>query len=128
MKQQIDKLVGLAEEYVEYGKEVGVAYSWTYLRHEFNSERTGKEISIYRDKAKNWAVKFTGVEVAFYSGIVSFPYSCTPQELEEIYRDAKIFLETIRVEDFGQIKAESEKKRIERITELEDELKQLKGE
>lgn len=118
MKQQIDKLVELSKEYVEFEDSIGIGKGWNILRGNYGRPDV---IKIYMESNNVWAVVFGNVEVSLYSNMIELPYNFGAIELHEIYEDAKQFLETLKNEL-------EEKRKEEKIAELENELKKLKGE
>lgn len=83
---------------------------WTDLRETADSS---KAIRIYKSKQsvykEMWAVVFWRIEILLYKERIEFPYAYDSLNLEEIYYDAKYFLDKMK-----------------RIAELEKALKSLK--
>lgn len=135
MKEQIDELVKLAKEYVEYVEEIGniaefeLKDGWTDLRETADSS---KAIRIYKRTEsvyeKIWSVVFWRIEILLYSERIEFPYAYDAYKLEEIYYDARYFLTNLKHEiSLSRKKIDAEKaEKMKRIAELERALKNLK--
>lgn len=106
MKEQIDLLVKLAEEYTEYIKEIEsndaeIKNGWRHLRGTFISD---DNIRVYRSAEiegtfrESWTVVFLRIEISFYSKDIRFPYNYDSAKFKEIYNDAKEFLDNLKKE------------------------------
>ena len=82
MKNQIEKLIGLANEYYKYAMDNDLPMNHNYFRDD-------PEISVYLSEGGNiWAVDFGKVEISNYSSKITLPLDATEHMLDEIYDDA----------------------------------------
>ena len=82
MKHQIEKLIGLANEYHKYAMDNDLP-----MGH--NDFRDDERICVYlSDKGETWCVYFGKVVVRDYSSMIELPFDITEHMLDEIYDDA----------------------------------------
>jgi len=86
MKNQIEKLIGLANEYHKYAMDNDLPMNHNYLREY-------QEISVYLSEGGDtWAVDFGKIEIRNYSSMIELPFDITEHMLDEIYDDAHQYL------------------------------------
>lgn len=92
MKREINQLIKIGKEYIEYGKQVELnAEKHTIIRPKSENK---KEIQIYfADNKKTTLISFGDIEVRFFCNDIIIPFNTTVKEMKEIIKDAKEFLE-----------------------------------
>jgi hypothetical protein len=132
MKQQIEKLIELANDYHTFAMEVNLPMTHNHIRggHQQNPAwaKEGKLINVYlSDEGRTWQVNFDKVEITNYAKRVGIPFGSTEESLEEIYNDAYDYLHNYLLVDVAKIKLGVMKEKHKEIKELERKLKKLKG-
>ena len=86
MKNQIEKLIELANEYHKYAMDNDLTMGHNYFRDD-------KRICVYlSDKGETWCVYLDRVSVRNYSSMIDLPFDVTEHYLEELYDDAYEYL------------------------------------
>ena len=132
MKQQIEKLIELANDYHTFAMEVNLPMTHNHIRggHESNLEwrKQGKLINVYlANEGTTWQVEFDKVKIINYCKDVQMPFESTEESLDETYKDAYDYLHNYLLVDVAKIKLGVMKEKHKEIKELERKLKKLKG-
>ena len=132
MKQIIEKLIELANDYHTFAMEVNLPMTHNHIRggHQTNPEwsKQGSLINIYlAGEGRTWQVEFKDVKIINYLKSVSFPYDSTEDTLEAIYNDAQDYLHNYLLPDVAKVKLAVMKEKHKEIEKLEQQLKKLKG-
>ena len=126
METQIKKLVSLAKEYCDYFQTIGISNTWTTLLE--NGFSCSQQIRIYfRDDYRVKQVNFFDVDVVLFSKKINIPFDYDAKILDQIITDSIDFLEKFKIEKEDEFKQKAEAEKIKRITELEEELTNLKN-
>jgi len=122
MKEQINRLVELANEYAEF---VGRTPIKTHIQMSYGNEYH-ESVMLYFTSNKEYSISFEKVEISEYSNSITIPLNYTSDDLIRVYNDAKKFLDEKKEEIKEQIKKEKEKER--KIEELRKKLEELEKE
>jgi hypothetical protein len=99
MKQQIEKLIELANEYYEFAVDVKLHELKTHV-HKIRGRHTdhdwtldGLHTQIYiNDGIETWSIQFGNVDISDYSKKIELPYNVDEALLEKIHSDAMHYL------------------------------------
>lgn len=133
MKEQIEKLIELAKEYVVFGEEIMLPQNHTDIRDKDISSKNdayldGSKITIYfNNNYSTWQVSFGKVKIIGYAKDVQIPFDCDSEMLEMEYNSAKDYLYNHLLPNVAKCKISSLKEKHKRIKELEAELRKLKS-
>ena len=98
MKTQIEKLTALAKSFAYVCTKLKMKDGHNYLRGGYNKDNKyhtkGTMIDVYFDKCrKDWAVRFSDVEIRDYTDSITMPLDADEQYLEEVYASARNYFE-----------------------------------
>lgn len=98
MKEEIDKIIDLAKQYVYFATVVGLPMTHNNIRGGHQSIPSfwteGDLINIYLSQDyKVWSVTFKDVEIVGYNKKISLPFDCTAEYLTERIEDAEKHLQ-----------------------------------
>ena len=144
MKKQINKLIAIAEQYVETAKKLGFELD-THNHIRSNLEKTldifsacyntvdkdKPEIKLYfGDEFKTWSLDYGithkgGIDVNGYKRSVEIPYDITAKKLDEVIKDLEEVLPILQAFESKAVEIAENKKKAE-IDELEAKIKKLK--
>jgi hypothetical protein len=132
MKQQIEKLIELANDYHTFAMEVNLPMTHNHIRggHQQKPEwaKEGKLINVYlANEGATWQVEFDKLKIINYCKDIQIPFASTEESLEETYSDAYDYLHNYLLVDVAKIKLGVMKEKHKEIKELERKLKKLKG-
>jgi len=132
MKEQIEKLIELANDYHTFAMEINLPMNHNYIRggnqSNFEWVKEGKVINVYlANEGTTWQVQFDNVTIINYSKKIELPFDVTEKYLEEIYDDSCDYLHNYLLIDVAKIKLGLMKEKHKEIKKLEQKLKKLKG-
>jgi hypothetical protein len=132
MKEQVEKLIELAKDYVVFGIEIGLPDTHNHIRggHQEKPEfhKEGDLVSIYfSDKGETWSVTFKDVTIVGYSSKFEMPMNADVDYLSKVYNSAKDYLNEHLLPNVAKCKIATLKERHVKIKELERELRKMKG-
>lgn len=140
MKQQIDKLIELAQQYNDYADKHELLNNNNLCGSKlYGSSKNGLYVSVYRcidndgGYSRTVDLGFTCLKkigVSFYSGNIEIPFDFSLEDLEVIYKKASVFLEELLAQDNNrddEIITENINKLQTEKDAIEERLKQLGG-
>jgi len=139
MKKQINKLIALAEQYVETAKILGFNIDthnyirsetkkdvWIYSAHYNLIDPDKPEIKLYfGGEWKTFCFYYGDVEVIGYKGSIQLPYDITAKKLDKVIKDLEEVLPILQAFESKAVEIAENKKKAE-IDELEAKIKKLK--
>jgi hypothetical protein len=133
MKEQIKKLIELADAYATFGVEINLPMSFTVIRgtNAANMDwckRDGIKTTVYlSNRGDVWSVIFDNVEISGYNKRIMLPFDVTEEYLDGLYESAKSYLYDYLFPDVAKCKIATLKEKHNEIKALEDKLRKLKG-
>ena len=119
MKKQIEKLVELAGQYVEYGKAAKLPQTHNYLREEDKDLGISLLNVYFANDYRTQSVRFGDVEVCFYKDDINIPLNATSKSLEAVYNDAALFFTEDLEHQTKRLLEEDKRDRIRDLRNLE---------
>ena len=121
MKTNISKLVILASQYQEYGREMKFPDTFTELGD-------NNEVKVYFNGYDVCSVKLEDVDVVLYSGKIIISFDADEKKLERIYNKCAKLLTDLKTKGKSTIEERIKKEKEQRIAKLRSQLESIQNE
>lgn len=136
MKKQIDRIVELAKQYVDFGISVGLPLNYHSALRDLPNRNApswglnGDNVRVYfGSDYDTWSVYFGKIEITGFKKAIELPFALTVKDLNKVIADVTTYLNDHLIPNTADIKMQvsglTDRLKAEKIERLKRELAEL---